>query len=418
MSKISDLVFRYLHRKLPASKTTPTQHTASGGSLRTATCEALTEAADYWNGAIVRWDIGGNVGQYSSVRSFDAASRKLGFDEDLPLPVLGGDKFTLFLGGLHASNQQIPGLNTSTPVNITGFSISYAGMLNGEGTGTLKFYYNAGAAQSLSWTPPGEAEGVRVDISGLADGQSVTLYGGGNTATQKSKFIQLNRNAVALPTSDKADDLNLLILAGSFLGAFVGSETESGTTVYRPICLENTGVSALYFVKVFCAAPWLSALPTSIAVNGGIGTGAGEMLATSFVNWGVSGWIYNSTKNDIRYFFNRSGNTVSILNPERGMRGFTAVPWDDGDDIEPFPWFDIGFDAPGAGNVFEDPSTENTAPADVVFSCPRDAPNGLVIGNLSAGALCTIWERFFIPAGFQPLDGGRADLHVYAEATE
>lgn len=418
MSKISDLAFRYLHRQLAASKDTPTQYTASAGTVRTAASAALVEADGYWKGAIVRWDGGANVGKFSSVLAFDAASDTLTFDEDLPAAVTAADTFTLFLGGLFASDQPVPGMLTSQPVNVTGFSIVYAAMLSGEGTGQINFLYHGGTGQTLSWTPPGESAGIAVDVSGLSTDDNVVLFGGGSSALQKSKFIRLQRTAAALPSSDQADDVDLILTMGSFLGAFVGAETDAGTTVYRPAAIENTGVGALYFAAVFCASPWASATATIIAAGGGIGIGDDTLLAASLVNWGAHGWVFNSTQNDLRYFFNRSGNTISILDPSGGMRGFTAANWADGDAIEPFPWFDIGLDAPGVGSAFEDPADENTAPSGVTFSCPRTAETGLPIGNLAPAALYTIWERFFIPAGFAPLDAGRADLHIYAEATE
>jgi hypothetical protein len=41
-----------------------------------------------------------------------------------------------------------------------------------------------------------------------------------------------------------------------------------------------------------------------------------------------------------------------------------------------------------------------------------------LIGDLLAGGLHVIWERFFVPAGFMPLEAGRADLRFSAEITE
>ena len=418
MSAISDLVFRYLHRALSVSKGTPTQYTAASGTVRTAMAAALTEADDYWNGAIVRWDDGDNAGLYSSVFDFDAGTDTLTFDEELPNAVASGDKFTMFLGGMYASDQMIPGLKTSMPVNVTGFSVVCAAMLNGEGTGILRFTYNGGTARTLAWTPPGGTEGSPVSVQTLSTGDKATLYGGGTSTAEASTFLCVMRTADAMPTADALDDVSLAMPTGSFLSPFTGTESEAGATIYRPVGIENTGAASLYSLKAYCASPWPDAENTTVAAGGAIGTGADTLVANDFLNWGSHGFIFNSTKNDVRYFFDRSGETVSILNPAGGVRGFTAVAWDVDDVLEPYPWFDIGLDAPaGAGSSFEDPASETTAPSGVAFSCPRTSASGLSIGDLAAGELYAIWERFFVPAGMQTLEAGRADLRVYAEAT-
>ena len=418
MSKISDLVFRYLHRKLSASKAAPLQYAASAGTVRSAVCADLTEADGYWIGAIVHWDSGPNAGLYSCVGAFDADTDELTFGEDLPYAVASGHLFTLFLGGKYASAVRIPGLKTSTPVNVAGFAIAYAAMLNGVGTGVLKFKYNGGSGQSLAWTPPGETVGLDVDISALAQNATIVLCGGGATTEQRSKYIVLTRTAAALPVADAQDDVSLESPAGSFLATFTGEKTEAGTTVYRPVAIENTAADKVYAIKAWCSTPWSDAAATAIAAGGGIGTGEGVLVADDLTGWGAHGFVHNATKGDLRYYYARSGNSVRIMPPDGGLRGFTAVEWEDGDAIEPYPWFDIGLDAPGTGNVFEDPADENTAPEGVAFSCPRDAVSGLLIGDLPAGGLHVIWERFFIPAGFMPLEAGRADLRLVADITE
>ncbi|MDR1611884.1 MAG: hypothetical protein LBT97_03765 [Planctomycetota bacterium] len=418
MSKISDLVFRYLHRALSASKGSPAQYTASGGTIRSAICANLTEANGYWIGAIVRWDSGSNAGFYSSVGAFDADTDKLTFEEDLPYAVAAGHLFTLFLGGKYASDVRIPGMKTSTPVNITGFAIDYAAMLNGTGTGVLSFKYNDGSGQTLTWTPPGETEGFGVDISAIAEGEAAVLYGGGSMPEQWSKYLLVRRTADDLPTEDALDDVSLESPVGSFLATFISAEAENGVTVYRPVAVENTAADKIYAIRVWCPTPLPDAVITAVAADGGIGTAEGVLVAEDLTGWGAHGFVHNVTKDDLRYYYARAGNSAQIMTPNGGIRGFSAVEWEDGDTLEPFPWLDIGLDAPGSGNVFEDPANENTAPSGVAFSCPRDAASGLHIGDLAAGGLHVIWERFFLPAGFLPLEAGRADLRFVADVSE
>jgi hypothetical protein len=418
VSKISELHFLYAHKKLGSSGATPATLTASAGTMRSAVCAALTEADDYWSGAIVKWLTGGNAGLFSAVKDFTASTDTLTFDEDLPYTVANTDTFMLFHGGKHATDQRVPGMTATTPINVTGFAISHAAMFNGEGTGVLKFRHNGGAGQGLIWTPPGSTEGLEIDISALADGDSATIYGGGGSDSDRAKWVEVSRTAAALPDADAQDDIGLLYPAGTFLPALIGDETFSGVTIYRPVVLKNTSTGKIYALSAYCGTPRESAVATTIASGGGIGTAADTLTGVSLSNWGASGFVYNSAKNDLRYFFNRSGNTAEIQTPLGGIRGFSAVAWDDGDDIELYPWIDIGLDAPGAGSVFEDPASETTAPAGVVFTCPRNAADGLAIGDLAAGAVHCVWERLYIPAGMSPVESGAARLLLYAEVNE
>lgn len=417
MSQISDLQLLYSHRKLAASGNTPTTLTASAGTVRSAVCAALTEIDDYWNGAILRWVSGPNVGLYSAIADFVALTDTLTFKEDLPAAVANTHQFILLHGGKHASDQKIPSLTATPLVNVTGFDISVAAFINGEGTGTINFIYNGGSNEGVTWTPPGGVEGPEVDISTLADGDLVTLYGGGSTDEELSMFIVLERTAAALPTGDESDAVGLALPAGTFLPLLTGAETSAGKTFYRPVVIKNSAASAMFGLKAFCTSPDEDALDTTIAVGGGIGTAADVLTADDLANWPTSGFVYNSTKDDLRYFYDRSGNTAKVLSPAGGIRGFTEDDWDDGDDIQLFPLFDIGLDAPGVANIFEDPADELSAPAGVAFSCPLTAGAGLAIGDLAAGALYMIWERYYIPAGFKPLEAAKANLRIYAEVT-
>ena len=417
MAKISELILRYLHKKLVASEGTPTQYTASSGTVKTAVCAALTEADNYWNGAVCRWDTGTNAGLYSTVRDFDAATDTLTFDQDLPAAVVNTDKFTLFLNGKYMSDQRIPGMTAAAPVNCTGVSITYAGMINAAGTGTLKFYYHGGGgAQTMSWTPPGGTEGAEVLVGALALAGTAELLAGGATDELTSQCLLITRTAAALPVSDKSDAILISLPENIFLAPIIGAEVEAGVTFYRPIGLKNTAASKLYAVAAYCPQPFAGAVATVLTDN--LALGAGTLKAANLASWGSHGWVINTTKNDIRYFYSRSGNQALVLSAGAGLRGFTAVAWDNGDAIEPFPWQDIGLDAPGAGSIFEDPADAWTAPAGVVFSAPRTAATGLAIGDLAAAAVYCVWERFVVPAGFQPLLNGSARVRFYAEATE
>lgn len=419
MSAISDLAWVYLHRKLAASGNTPTVYTVGSGSARTVVCAALTESAGYWAGALLRWDSGPNAGLWSSIESFDADTDTLTLDEDLPSVAANGHTFTLLHGGKYASDQAVAGLVAAAPVNVTGLSVAYAAHLNGVGTGVLKFYYNGGAgAQAVTWTPPGGAEGVPILVGALAENDRVTVFGAAGDDEANSKFIVLARGAAALPVADAQDDLACDLTPGNFLAAFSGAETETGKTVYRAVALKNTGAAAVQAIRVYCPKPWSNAADTTIAAGGAIGTDAAVLKGTSFANWGKAGFVFNATKNDLRYYYGRSGNTVQIAAPGAGLRGCAAVTWEVGDALQAYPFFDIGLDAPGGGSLFEDPASETAAPAGVTFSCPRTSATGLLVGDLAAGALYCVWLRVYLPAGAAPLEDEIMQLIAYAEVTE
>lgn len=414
MTSIADLELRYLHRKLSATDGTPTVYTASGGSSRTAVSAALSEVDDYWNGALARWDTGSHAGLWSSVADFAASTDTLTFDSDLPSAVQGGDTFTLFQGGKHSSNQRVPGMDTPALVDVTGVEIAYVAHLNGEGTGTVRYYV---ASTSLTWQPPGGSEGAPVDVSGLSLGQKVLLLSGSTTsADARAQFIQLVRTAATLPVVDAADDISLDLVPLSFLARITGDEISSGFLFYRPVSVRNVSAAVAFGLRVYAATPFTGA--TSTTLSAALAAAGGDLEGASFASWGASGFVYNVTKDDVRYFHSRSANSATAVDPLGGIRGKTAVAWDMGDELAPYPWFDLGLDAPGVSSVFEDPANEETAPSGVVFSCPRDVASSLAIGDLAAGGVYCIWLRFELPAGARPLEGGRVDLRLRAEVSE
>lgn len=408
---IADLELRYLHRKLSTTNDTPTVYTADSGTVRTLVDAALTEADDYWNGALLRWDTGPNAGLWSSVADFVATTDTATLDEDLPSAIASGHTYTLFHGGKHASSQRVPGMATPALANVTGFDVVHAAHFNGEGTGTVRYY---DATTSLTWQPPGGVEGAEVDVSGLSDGDRVVLTSGdGDSAVARSQFLRLERTAAALPSGDEEDDLSLDLVPTSFVARLTGTETAAGVVLYRPVAVRNAGATTILGVRAYAATPSPDASSTTLTED--LGTGAGTLEADDLTGWGTSGFVLNVTKDDVRYFHSRSGNSASVFSPGSGIRGKTAVAWDEDDELVAYPWFDLGLDAPGASSVFEDPASETTAPSGVTFTCPTTAADGLSIGDMAANAVHCIWLRFTIPAGARPIEAGRIDLRVHAE---
>jgi hypothetical protein len=402
---IAALELLYLHRALGTDGATPTQFTASGGSSSSASSAGLSEPDGTWDGAVVRWNAGPNAGRFSTVESFAAGTLQLA--DPLPTPVASGHTFTLFLGGKFASSERVPQLATPGLAAVTGFAVVFAAALNGEGTGVLA--YDAGA-QTLTWQPPGGSAGAPVAVAALLAGDRVAVFGGGSAVEETSRFLLLERNEDDLPDDDAEDDLSLDLVPASFLARVRGAQAASGVVTYRPFAIRNGGAATVLDVQVYCATPFPAATATTLAA--GLGTGAGVLQAASLDGWGGAGWVYNATKGDVRYYYDRSGNGARVADPAGGHRGFTATAWDDGDVLEPFPWIDIGLDAPGVGNVFEDPATIEDAPSGVSFTCPRTAGDGLDLGDLVAAAVHAVWVRVELPPGARPVEGGRVDVRL------
>jgi hypothetical protein len=432
VARISDLQLRYLDRNAGASEGTPVQYTCtSAGTVRTAIASSLSGLSPAnMSGALVRWDVGSNANshQWGAVYSYDNGSTTLTFDSDLPNATASSDKFTLISGGRWLTDQRIPGLlfggnwpPSTTGLNLTGMIMDYIAMLNGAGNGTLTYTASNGTAQ---WTPPGGTIGTAVTITGLSLGDQVTLAGGGVAIEEKSKFVILERNASALPVGNTSDTLALTIPKNVHMMALTGLETLGGITIYRPVGIINThATDTIYAVRAFVPNPFSTAAQTTLTA--GIGVGADTLQLTSATNWPVHCWVAKVDVNgqvvDCRYCYDRSGNTMTVMNPAGGMRGFSATTWNTSDNVVPMPWQDIALNAPTVSE-FANPATEQTVPSGTAWVQPAAVPMNvnyaLLAGDVAAGAIYTIWERFVIPANMRPASSIVADLRVYAEVDE
>ncbi|MFH0943739.1 MAG: hypothetical protein V2A76_00960, partial [Planctomycetota bacterium] len=269
-------------------------------------------------------------------------------------------------------------------------------------------------AETITWQPPGEEPGEAVSVGALGVGQGVEVFGGGDSLEQRGKWLYLQRTVASLPGSDTVDDVSLDFVPGAILARITGAEAAAGITLYRPFGFRNINIGdGCEGVRLYCADPFRGAAQTTLAAS--MGVGADTLEASSLAKWGPCGWVYNVTKGDGRYFYDRSGDKAMVLNPGGGQRGFVAAAWDAGDLVEPYPWVDLGLDAPDGGNHFENPATRETAPAGVAFSCPRSAGGGAWVGTLAAQAYSAAWLRLEIPAGARPLERGLVDVRVYYE---
>jgi len=203
-----------------------------------------------------------------------------------------------------------------------------------------------------------------------------------------------------------------------------GTETLNGITLYRPVGIINTNTTdPIYALRSYVPNPFENTAQTTVkAGSGGIGTGADTLELTDVTNFPTHAWMAKVDGSgvvlDCRYCYDLSGDTYQVMSPAGGMRGYTAITWAEGDNVIPISWQDIGFDAPDGGLEFADPATESTAPSGVTFTTPMSIDNAITAGDLAAGDIYCVWERFFVAPNTRPLSNLIADLRVYAEVDE
>jgi hypothetical protein len=213
-------------------------------------------------------------------------------------------------------------------------------------------------------------------------------------------WIEVSVTALSLPVGNQSDTIALSQPLGVFLPTQQGLETSAGKTRYHALPFRNNSATdslfdlLAYLVKEISTAA--DTVTSSTLIDGG--SGNASLDCVSLTNWPTSGWIYNSTKDDCRYFYNRSSNSMRILDPGAGLRGKTSQAWGIGDAVRLWPDIDIGKGVVAAGQ-FEDPADEITTPSGVTFSTPTSSGAGLSWGDFSATSVGVLWIREVIPAG-------------------
>jgi hypothetical protein len=371
-----------------------TQQTSDGGgTVRTIISSGLTQADNYWNGAVGFFDAATATAalrnRFFHVKDFDAASDTLTLFADLPAVPGATDTFRLVLGGNWRTTWPVPGLTAGAPTNVTGVSITHAAYKNGTGNGTLAF---TASGQTLKWTAPGDAAGAAVAVGA---GGTFNLF-----SDTDSMWIEVSVTPGSLPGTNQSDTIALSQPSGIFLPNEEGDETNLGKTRYHALPFRNNHATdslfdlLAYLVKEVSTAA--DTTTTSTLIDGGGGNAT--LTCASLTNWPASGWIYNVDKNDARYYYNLSGLSMRILDPGAGVRGKTSVAWDNGDDVQLWPDIDIGKGTVAAGQ-FENPADEVTTPSGVTFTTPTSSGAGLSWGDFSAVTVGVLWIREVIPVG-------------------
>lgn len=375
----------------------------AGGSTTTLVDAALTQADDYWNGAVVIFK--GNTtaalkGIPAHVKDFDAASDTLTFYKALPAAPAAGDQYHLILGGNYRGDTQVYGLkaagqwpeieNQAIP-DMANLKVSKVSAYCGAGTGYFDFDYSD---STLCFKAPGDsAYGPTVAVS--TDTTTYTLY-----SETASRWVKVYRSG-ALPGSDQADKtVAFTIGEGVIIPDIEGDEAElsGGKVRHRLLVLKNAdGSNAMVGLDVYLSPPAGTATTLTSAAT----TTAGNFTANSLADWPTSGfWVYNVDKDDCRYVLYRSGNTAYFAAAGTGLRGLTAEAWESGDDIVPMPDADCGWDE-GTANQYEDPTDEETPPDGIAFSAPYSTGTALAHPDvdMAASGQIGLWLRETIVEG-------------------
>jgi len=386
-------------RYIAADGNALTQYTVDSAAARTITDAALTQSDDYWAGAVGWFDGDTLTPQLQAcffhVRSFEAATDTLTLSRDLPTVPQAGDAFRLVIGGNRRSSQETfalmaagfqPELQPVTLANITGVTITKASGLLGEGDITL--HYDA-TLDELYLKKAGEEYGVGLNVSG-------DITGGVIFAENAQSYLRINVTAASLPVSDATEIVTLTCPEAVFTPDFEGYETADGVdgkVRYRLEVLHNDDpVDTMVDLSVYTAKPTGAA--TTITSSLTLTPSAGQFDVADASNWPTNSfWVKNTTRDDCRYIKYRSGMTLYTTDAATGLRGFTAVNWEQGDNVEVLADVDVAVEIPDGSGVFSSPVDETTPPAGLTFADKASVNDSIYIGDLAPGEMVGVWRR-------------------------
>lgn len=400
MSTAADFRLFYPSKENSADDQVLDVKTALGTSSIGTVIFTTSDATGFWDGAIIFFDEATTTvalqGVYAHVltSALVTTTNELTLAKALPDTPVGTDTFKLVLGGNYRSSEEVPGLTSAGLSNLAAFmDITYTGYENGEGVGTLTW---TTSSDLLQWTAPSGVIGTGTVIT--SDG-TVILFDDNDSQWIE---IDITDSASLLAAGDTSDAITLTQPSGIFIPDMEGVETLSGKVRYHLLPVKNIHASdSIFDVRVFVEKSNPNAVDTTLATGTTTGSSVENVTGTDFTDWPTSGWIFNSDVNggagDLRYFYNRSGNTIRVQQRTGTLRGFTAVNWTAAENVELFPEFDIGLEAPTAlqftSPVDETDSGNALSGAGITFSAPLDITNALTIGTLANGDIYGVWIR-------------------------
>ena len=367
----------YPSKHVPADNDPLEQFVADAGGTTTSIIDAaLTQADDYWNGAVGFFDEAAPTaalrGIFFHVKDFVAADDKLILAKPLPAAPAAGDTYRLVLGGGFGSSYEVFGMKaggafpeflTVVGTNITGLTIKKLSARLGEGTLTVFFDFS----ESLLFIKMG-AEDYGVGLATGGNPTNAIVF-----AADGQAFAQVTIITANLPGSDQTDTFTLAYPQGTMTPDYEGYETAAsanGKTRYRLEVARNTDGGGGVMVGLSVGVDPPAGAATTIAGGSSLGLVAASMILTNAASWPTRGfWLKNTTVNggagDCRYVNYRSGNTVFCFGVDWATLAFDAG------DVEFFP-----------GDTVTDAITGATGIVDQIAVTSGDWATNDAVGNL------------------------------------
>ncbi len=218
----------YTSKDLASSGATiPDRTVGNDSSVLSLTVPTLTNATDFWNGAI-GFFVGTSTataalrGHLFHVRKWDSASKKMALAQPLPIVPASGDTFKLIASGKTASNLEVlamkvsdkqPEVESVSGTNITGITIKKASALLSEGTLTIN--YRTSPSRLLTISMNSGNPGSETPLTGNAT--NLAVYN-----ADLSGYVLVDVNYATLPTSTRSDSFTLTAPKGNLIPNYEG----------------------------------------------------------------------------------------------------------------------------------------------------------------------------------------------------
>ncbi len=312
----------------------PDRVVGPGSSMLSIITSSLTEATDFWNGAV-----GFFCGQSTAslrgipfhVRKWNKETNTLQITSPLPVAPVAGDMFKIFVGAKTASSQEVlamkvsgkqPEVDPVTGTNVTGITIKKASAMLGEGTLTVYYTYSG---RILKIRMGSDEYGPDTILTG--DVQNLAVYN-----KDLAGYILVDVNFASLrPSSSYSDTYTLTTPKGSLIPNFEGYETNDGfgRTRYHLVVAKNKSSSTLDAMNCFSIWTDRPKGTASYLYNGTYSltyASPQTMYVNNANDWPTRGfWVRNKTRNDLRYVDFRSGNMLYTKAIDWGVMTFKTA---------------------------------------------------------------------------------------------
>ena len=314
----------------------PDRVIGAGATLTSLPIPTLSEATNFWNGAIGFFVGTGTTaalrGVTFHVRSWDNTSKRLSLAQPLPIIPAAGDMVRLVQSGRTASNHEVLNMKVSgkqpeiegvAGTNVTGVTIKKASALLGEGTLTLTYTYST---RTLAIRMGTGNNGPEVTLT--ANATNLPIYN-----SDLSAYILVDVVFSSLATVNRTDTFTLTMPKGNLIPNFEGFETNDGVgrTRYHLVVAKNKATAvqdAMNAFSIWTGRPPGAASTTSAASSPSY-TAPTSIAVANASTWPTRGfWIRNRAANsgagDFRYVDYRSGNTLYIKAINWGWVNFSS----------------------------------------------------------------------------------------------